>query len=245
MVKSARIGVLREMVRTWPGHEEGVVLFEQAVADAKKAGAVVFDVRTGLDLVAIQGDAAASSFEVATAINKYLAALPQSAPIRTVDEMIAKGGKLVKPGIIAASKSTIPLERDPRLDEFASEPALRRRRNARAAALGPGDDGDEPETSVFLASPLHLDGPARHREGAVLGGVGGQLVQGHAQGRCGLVGERERFPDGADAIDVPRSRDRVVGIQDALRFIPPLTAWNGPLALKSARFFLTSSGSVR
>jgi amidase len=111
----ARIGILREMVRTGPGHEEGVVLFEKAVEDAKKAGAIVFDVRTGLDLVAMQADAAASSFEVAIAIDKYLAALPQTAPIRTVEEMIAKGGKLVKPGIIEAAKSKIPLERDPRL----------------------------------------------------------------------------------------------------------------------------------
>jgi Asp-tRNA(Asn)/Glu-tRNA(Gln) amidotransferase A subunit family amidase len=114
-LKGARIGVLREMVRTSAGHEEGDVLFEKAVADAKKAGAVVFDVRTGLDLITMQADAAASSYEVAVAINKYLAALPQTAPVRTVDEMIAKGGKLVKSGIIEASKSTVPLARDPGL----------------------------------------------------------------------------------------------------------------------------------
>ncbi len=114
-LKGARIGVLRDMVRTSTGHEEGVVLFEKAVADAKKAGALLLDVRTGLDLVSMQADAAASASEVAVAINKYLAALPQTAPVRTVDEMIAKGGALVKPGIVAASKNTVPLERDPRL----------------------------------------------------------------------------------------------------------------------------------
>jgi amidase len=114
-LKGARIGVLREMVRTGPDHAAGVALFEKAVDDAKKAGAILVDVRTGLDLIAMQGDAAASSYEVAVAINKYLAALPQTAPIRTVDEMIAKGGKLVKPGIVAASKATVPLERDARL----------------------------------------------------------------------------------------------------------------------------------
>ena len=114
-LKGARIGVLREMVRTGPDHAAGVTLFEKAVDDAKKAGAILVDVRTGLDLIAMQGDAAASSYEVAVAINKYLAALPQTAPIRSVDEMIAKGGKLVKPGIVAASKATVPLERDARL----------------------------------------------------------------------------------------------------------------------------------
>ncbi|MCX6953679.1 MAG: amidase family protein [Verrucomicrobia bacterium] len=115
-LKGARIGVLREMVRTGPGHAEGVALFEQAVADAKKAGALIIDpVRTGLDLVQFQADAAASSFEVVAAINKYLAALPPTAPIRTVDEMVVKGGKLTKPGIVSAAKETTPLERSPGL----------------------------------------------------------------------------------------------------------------------------------
>ncbi len=111
-LKGARIGVLREMVRSGSGHEEGVALFESAVKEIRAAGAMVMDVRTGMDLVAIQGDAAASSFEVAVAINKYLAALPPTAPIRNVDEMIAKGGALVKPGIVAANRSKVPLERD-------------------------------------------------------------------------------------------------------------------------------------
>jgi Asp-tRNA(Asn)/Glu-tRNA(Gln) amidotransferase A subunit family amidase len=115
-LRGARIGVLRDMVRTGPGHEEGVALFEKAVADVKKAGALVIDpVSTGLDLVQFQADAAASSYEVAVAINKYLAALPPTAPIRTVDEMVAKGGKLTKPGIVEAAKIKVPLERNPAL----------------------------------------------------------------------------------------------------------------------------------
>ncbi len=104
-LKGARIGVLREMVRKGPIHEEGGALFEKAVADFKAAGAVIVDpVLTGLDLPETQSDAGAHPYEVAAAINKYLAALPPTAPIRTVDEMIAKGGNLVKPGIIEASK---------------------------------------------------------------------------------------------------------------------------------------------
>jgi len=114
-LKGARLGVLRDMVRTSPGHEEGVALFEEAIKAARNAGAIVMDVSTGSDLVAMQADAAASAFEVAVAINKYLAALPQTAPIRNVDEMIAKGGSLVKAGIIEASRSTVPLERNPGL----------------------------------------------------------------------------------------------------------------------------------
>ncbi|MFL6577963.1 MAG: amidase family protein [Povalibacter sp.] len=104
-LKGARVGVLREMVRSGPKHTEGVALFEKAVADFKAAGATVVDpVLTGLQLTEALRDAGAAQFERADAINKYLAALPPTAPIRTVDEMIAKGGALVKPAIIEAAK---------------------------------------------------------------------------------------------------------------------------------------------
>jgi amidase len=112
----ARVGVLRQMVRTGDMHKEGVALFEKAVADIRKAGAIVVDPATvPFDIVESQNAAAAATFERVAAINKYLAALPPSAPIRTVDEMIAKGGKLTKPTIIETAKSQIPLERDPKL----------------------------------------------------------------------------------------------------------------------------------
>jgi len=104
-LKGARIGVLREMVRSGPKHEEGTALFEKAIADFKAAGAVLVDpALTGLKLTEALKDAGAATFERADAINKYLSALPPTAPIRTVDEMIAKGGKLVKPAIIDAAK---------------------------------------------------------------------------------------------------------------------------------------------
>jgi Asp-tRNA(Asn)/Glu-tRNA(Gln) amidotransferase A subunit family amidase len=101
----ARVGVLRQMVRTGDMHTEGVALFEKAVADIRKAGAIVVDsLHVGFDLIQAQNDAAAATYERAVAINKYLAALPPTAPIRTVDEMIAKGGNLTKPTIIEAAK---------------------------------------------------------------------------------------------------------------------------------------------
>jgi Asp-tRNA(Asn)/Glu-tRNA(Gln) amidotransferase A subunit family amidase len=110
-LKGARIGVLREMVRSGPVHAEGVALFAQAIADFKTAGATVIDVSTGLPLTTMQVDADAADFERATAIDKYLSALPQNAPIRSVREMIEKGGALVKPVIIETSKLTA-LERN-------------------------------------------------------------------------------------------------------------------------------------
>jgi Asp-tRNA(Asn)/Glu-tRNA(Gln) amidotransferase A subunit family amidase len=104
-LKGARIGVLREMVRKGAMHEEGTALFEKSIAEFKAAGAQIVDpAMTGLDLPETQSLANAPSLERADAINAYLARLPSNAPIRTVDEMIAKGGSLVKPAIVDASK---------------------------------------------------------------------------------------------------------------------------------------------
>jgi amidase len=104
-LKGARVGVLREMVRSGDKHVEGTALFEKAVADFKAAGALVVDpVLTGLKLPDVLRDAGAATYERADAINKYLSALPPTAPIRTVEEMIAKGGALVKPAIVEAAK---------------------------------------------------------------------------------------------------------------------------------------------
>lgn len=101
----ARLGVLREMFRKGPKHEEGLALMDQAMKDMKAAGAVLVDpVLTGIDLIESQVDAASATYERAIAINKYLADLGPNAPIRTVDEMIAKGGDMVKPTILEAAK---------------------------------------------------------------------------------------------------------------------------------------------
>jgi len=104
-LKGARVGVLREMFRTGAQHTEGLVLAEKALADMRDAGSIVVDpVLTGLDLIETQVLAGASRFEVASAINKYLSGLPADAPIRTVDEMIAKAGDVqMKPNIVAAN----------------------------------------------------------------------------------------------------------------------------------------------
>jgi Asp-tRNA(Asn)/Glu-tRNA(Gln) amidotransferase A subunit family amidase len=104
-LRGARVGVLREMVRSGPIHEEGRALFEKALEDFKAAGAVVVDpIDTGLGLADSQALARAPSFERAAAIDAYLARLPDTAPIRSVAEMIEKGGELVKPAIVEAAK---------------------------------------------------------------------------------------------------------------------------------------------
>lgn len=104
-LKGARVGVLREMIREGKVHKEGNELFAKALADFAAAGAQIIDpVLTGLDLTEGQTLAGAPTYERADAINAYLARLPATAPIRTVEEMIAKGGDLVKPAIIEAAK---------------------------------------------------------------------------------------------------------------------------------------------
>jgi Asp-tRNA(Asn)/Glu-tRNA(Gln) amidotransferase A subunit family amidase len=134
-LKGARVGVLREMFRSGPLHAEGLALAEKAIADFKAAGAIVVDpVLTGLNLIETQADASAGKWEVATAINKYLAGLPADAPVRTVDEMIAKAGDTtVKPNIVAANKAlkTSSLDHTP---EFAA--ALKHQDTLRAALVG-------------------------------------------------------------------------------------------------------------
>jgi Asp-tRNA(Asn)/Glu-tRNA(Gln) amidotransferase A subunit family amidase len=104
-LRGARLGVLREMIRSGAVHDEGRALFEKALEDFKKAGAVLIDpIDTGMGLAESQSLANAPTYERADAINAYLARLPATAPIRTVAEMIAKGGDLVKPAIVEASK---------------------------------------------------------------------------------------------------------------------------------------------
>jgi len=107
-LKGKRVGVLRERFRSGPKHDEGNALAEKAFADLKAAGAIVVDpVLTGLKFtdpdVIMSADA--SAYERAFAIDKYLSALPSSAPIRSVAEMITKSGSTtVKPAIIDGAK---------------------------------------------------------------------------------------------------------------------------------------------
>jgi len=133
-LRGARVGVLREMFRSGPLHDEGNALAEKAIADMRAAGAVIVDpALTGLNLIDTHIDAGAAPFEVAAAINKYLAGLPADAPIHTVDEMIAKAGDTqVKPNIIAANAAmkTTALERNP---QFAA--ALRHKEVVRGALV--------------------------------------------------------------------------------------------------------------
>lgn len=95
-LRGLRVGVLREMVRGGPAHVEGRDLFERELAAMRAAGAVVLDpVLTGLDLPSTQAAASSGAYEQALAADHYLSTLPPGAPMRSLDEMIAKGGDQV------------------------------------------------------------------------------------------------------------------------------------------------------
>ena len=91
-LRGMRIGVLREMVRAGADHKEGRALFERELAAIRRAGAIIVDpVLTGLDLPTTQLDASTSRYERAQAVSDYLSHLPASAPIRTVEQLLATG----------------------------------------------------------------------------------------------------------------------------------------------------------
>jgi Asp-tRNA(Asn)/Glu-tRNA(Gln) amidotransferase A subunit family amidase len=107
-LRGARVGVLREMVRSGAAHEEGRELFERELAAVRKAGAIVVDpALTGIDLPAAQAAASSAAYEPAIAHQYYLSSLPQGAPIRSLDELLTKGADLVSPSLrqVAAIRS--------------------------------------------------------------------------------------------------------------------------------------------
>jgi amidase len=97
-LRGARIGVLREMVRPGAMHDEGRAMFERELAAMRAAGAVIVDpVLTGVDLSSAQGAASTAAYEQGIAANYYFSTLPPSAPVRSLDELLVKGGDLVEP----------------------------------------------------------------------------------------------------------------------------------------------------
>jgi Asp-tRNA(Asn)/Glu-tRNA(Gln) amidotransferase A subunit family amidase len=109
-LKGARVGVLRSLFRGDKQFAEGYRLADEALARFKKAGATLVDpVSVDCDLFAALDKASVSNFERKQAHNWYLSRLPADAPIRSVDEMIAKAGDMLVPSI-KASNSLPPLD---------------------------------------------------------------------------------------------------------------------------------------
>jgi len=104
-LRGARIGVWRDLFRSGPKHAEGLALIDAAIVDVKKAGALVVDpVSSGLNLFDILTSARTNSDEAKFSYDLYFSKLGPGAPIRDVEELLAKGGSLVKPGIVESAK---------------------------------------------------------------------------------------------------------------------------------------------
>lgn len=118
-LRGARIGVLRDFFRKGDRHAEGVALVEGAIASMKKEGAVIVDgLTTGVDpfplLDGTGPDAFARTnyYEGQFSYNLYFRRLGPNVPIHNVEELIQKGGSLLKPGIANAYKEIHSLDRN-------------------------------------------------------------------------------------------------------------------------------------
>lgn len=88
-LKGARIGVLREMFRSGPIHDEALALIETALGQLKEAGAVVYDpVNTGLPLLSLSSSTRVSNWEKRAATDYYLSGLGPDAKYGSFLEMI-------------------------------------------------------------------------------------------------------------------------------------------------------------
>jgi Asp-tRNA(Asn)/Glu-tRNA(Gln) amidotransferase A subunit family amidase len=91
-----RIGILRQMVSTDPKDAEAKQVFEQAVQDMRKAGALVVDpVLANVDLRSASSNQSdnVADYEIIPAGNVYLERLGPNRPYKTIEEMMEKVGK--------------------------------------------------------------------------------------------------------------------------------------------------------
>jgi hypothetical protein len=78
-------------------------MIEQAIAHMTAAGALIVDpVRTGIDLLPLLAETRTNDYEAQLSYDLYFRRLGPSAPIRNMDELLAKGGNRVKPSIVQA-----------------------------------------------------------------------------------------------------------------------------------------------
>lgn len=102
-LRGARIGVFRDLFRKSGVNDEGLALIDKAIAQMKEAGAIIVDpISTGLDVFSLLADTRTNYYEAQFSYDLYFRRLGPAAPIRNMDELIAKGGSLVKPSIVKA-----------------------------------------------------------------------------------------------------------------------------------------------
>lgn len=113
-LRGARVGVFRDLFRRGAAHAQGIALIEAAIAQMKEAGAVIVDpVSTGLDLFPLLDATRTNYYEAQFSYDLYFRRLGPNAPIRNMDELILKGGDLLKPGISRAYREFHSLMHQP------------------------------------------------------------------------------------------------------------------------------------
>lgn len=99
-LSGARIGILRNMFRSGPEHEESLALAERAIDDMKDAGALLMDpVNTDYDLYQELRQAAVSSYERKESHNLYLSHISPDAPIQDIAQMVAVAPDITDTGV--------------------------------------------------------------------------------------------------------------------------------------------------
>ncbi len=113
-LRGARIGVFRDLFRKGESHAEGTAMIEKAIAQMKEAGAVIIDpISTGLDLFTLLAETRTNYYEAQFSYNLYFRRLGPNAVIRNMDELLDKGGALVKPNIARGYKEFNSLMHQP------------------------------------------------------------------------------------------------------------------------------------
>ncbi|MEN9509524.1 MAG: hypothetical protein RLZZ621_2087 [Gemmatimonadota bacterium] len=87
-LKGARIGVLRQAYERPTLDAEVKVVFEQAIADLRKAGAIIIDTVLVDSLDAIQRRQQGSCNRFKADLDRYLAARAPNAPVKSLDDVI-------------------------------------------------------------------------------------------------------------------------------------------------------------
>ena len=91
-LKGKRLGVLRDLFKTGPEHAEYNALIETAIADLKKAGAIIIDpVSTGTDLFTMTQNQSLGNDEYRASFDAYMAARGPNQPVKNLAELLASG----------------------------------------------------------------------------------------------------------------------------------------------------------
>jgi len=129
-LKGARIGILTEFFGSDAVHQPVNRVMDQAIAQMTSAGATLVRIRIP-NLQALTADMALGEFESRAAMNRYLASLGPNAPVKTLTELIAKGG--LHPAIEADVKAGEAMVNGLDSDEYRRR--LLRREELRLAVM--------------------------------------------------------------------------------------------------------------